>query len=195
LKDVACEASTVPEWADFAAYCTDQERGLRRQAFVAVERFISQMEAAPFAERKRFVSWLLHRAEGRDGWHMLVPQPIRARLVEPTCAEWARVEPTSSEPHRWLGTYEHLKLALERAPADKIAARKFINLILGITQYATHELPAGFLGDPIECLKILDEAEAALPGLSDETEQNRCASEIEADRNLIREYLAGIGGK
>src|SRR5262245_54010052 len=114
LKDIAAEAKTVPEWADYATYCSDQERGLRRQAFGGLDRFISRMEAAPFAERKRFVSWLLHRADGRDGEHMLVPQPIRKRLVEPTCAEWIQLEPTSSEPHRWLGYYEHLKLALER---------------------------------------------------------------------------------
>ncbi len=29
LKDVAAEASKSPEWADYAAYCTEHERGLR----------------------------------------------------------------------------------------------------------------------------------------------------------------------
>src|SRR5579863_657916 len=122
LKDVASEASAVPEWADFATYCTEQQRGLRQQAFVALERFISRVEAAPFEERKRFTSWLLHRAESRKGYHMLVPHPIRVRLVEPTCAEWIEIEPRSSEPHRWLGTHEHLKLARECDPADEIAS-------------------------------------------------------------------------
>lgn len=194
LKDVAAEARAIPEWADFATYCIDHERGLRRQAFVALERFICSMQAAPFAERKRFISWLLRCAEGRKGWHMLIPQPIRVRLIEPTCVEWILVEPASSEPHRWLGTYEHLELAMELAPADEIAARRFVNLILGTTQYATHELPAGFLGDPLECLQDLDKAEAVLSALSAEAERNQYASEIEADRNLIQAYLARTRG-
>ena len=88
-----------------------------------------------------------------------------------------------------------MKLALHLDPTDEIAAKKFINTILGSTQYATHELPAGFLGDPRQCLRLLDEAEAALPGLLDEAERIQCVLEIEADRKLIREYLAGIAEK
>lgn len=189
LSNIGAQAQSVPEWADYAMYCTDLERGLRRQAHDALGRFISRMEAAPFAERKRFISWLLQRADGRDGEHMLVPHPLRKRLIEPTCTEWIEREPESSEPHRWLGFYDHLKLALQLDPADEIAARKFINTILGSTQYATHELPYGYLGDPHEDLKLLDEAEAALTALSDEVERRQCATEIAADRDSIQAYL------
>src|SRR5436305_944823 len=105
FKDVAAEASTSPEWADYAAYCTEHERGLRRQAFAVLDRFIFRMESASFAERRRFASWLLHRADLRDGSHMLVPHPLRKRVIEPTLEEWLQVEPASSEPHRWLGGY------------------------------------------------------------------------------------------
>lgn len=189
LKDVAAEASTSPEWADYAAYCTEHERGLRRQAFAALDRFMSRMESAPFAERRRFASWLLHRADLHDGSHMLVPHPLRKRVIEPTLDEWLQVEPTSSEPHRWLGGYEHLKRAIELDPADDIARRRFIRCILGSVDYATHELPHGYLGEPVADLAVLAEAEAALPGLSSDDDRSRAAAEIVEQRRLIEVYL------
>jgi len=126
---------------------------------------------------------------------MLVPHPLRKRIVEPTCTEWIEREPKSSEPHRWLGFYDHLKLALQLNPNDEIAARKFINTILGSTHYATHELPYGYLGDPYEDMKVLDEAEAVLPALSNEGERRHCATEIAADRESIQAYLCAKMGQ
>src|SRR5262245_40547445 len=100
LKDVAAEAHASPEWVDHAVYCTKHERGLRQLAFIVLDRFIAKMGRAPFADRRRFVSWLLHRAYLRDGSHMLAPHPLRKRLIEPTLAEWLQIRPTSSEPQR-----------------------------------------------------------------------------------------------
>ncbi len=189
LKDVAAEASASPEWAGYATYCTEHERGLRRQAFTILDRFISQMERASFADRRRFVSWLLHRADLRDGSHMLAPHPLRKRIIEPTLAEWLQVEPSSSEPHRWLGGYEHLKRAIKLDPSDEIALRMFISCILGSVDYATHSLPYGYNGEPSGDLAVLVEAEAALSGLSSEDDRSRAAAEIAEQRRLIEDYL------
>lgn len=189
LKDVAAEASASPEWADYAAYCSEHERGLRRQAFAILDRFISQMERASFAERRRFVSWLLHRADLREGSHTLTPHPLCKRVIEPTLAEWLQVEPASSEPHRWLGGYQHLKRAVELDPTDEIAGRRFIGCILGHVDYSTHELPDGYLGEPSADLAALAEAEAALRGLSHDDDRRRAAAEIAEQRRLIEDYL------
>jgi len=188
LKDVAAEAGASPTWADYAAYCTEHERGLRPQAFAILDRFISQMESASFEERRRFVSWLLHHCDLRDGSHMLAPHPLRRRVIEPTLAEWLQVEPASSEPHRWLGGYEHLKRAIELDPSDEIARRRFIGGILGQVNYSTHELPSGYLGEPNGDLAALAEAEAALAGLSSD-DRGRAAAEFAEQRRLIEEYL------
>jgi hypothetical protein len=66
LKDIAVEASAFSEWADYAAFCAEYERCLRSQAFAFLERFITSVVRAPFEERRRFVSWLLHTADRRD---------------------------------------------------------------------------------------------------------------------------------
>jgi hypothetical protein len=80
---------------------------------------------------------------------VLVPHPLHVRVVEPTLLEWTEVEPGCSEPHRWLGGYEHLKRAIELAPDDELARRKLVVLILGRVGFASYELPVGYLAPPM----------------------------------------------
>jgi hypothetical protein len=83
---------------------------------------------------------------------------LHVRVVEPTLLEWTEVEPGCSEPHRWLGGYEHLKRAIELAPDDELARRKLVVLILGRVGFASYELPVGYLGAAHEDLVALSEA-------------------------------------
>src|SRR5579871_6437884 len=122
LKNAATSAvSESADWQAYADFCLKYERGFRDQAFLILERFIVRMEREPFIERRRFVSWLVEIAEGQEGRHMLIPYPLKIRVVEPTLLEWVEVDPVSSEPHRWLGGLEHLERAVELDPADHIA--------------------------------------------------------------------------
>jgi hypothetical protein len=189
VKDVAADASTSPEWTDYAGFCSEYERGLRRQAFTTLERFVSSLARAPFVERRRFVSWLLQRADGRDGRHMLIPYPLHVRIVEPTLLEWTLVEPRCSEPDRWLGGYEHLKHAIELQPDDELARRKLLGLLLGKVGFSTHELPVGYLGKAREDLESPREAEELLRGLSSDEVRREFAEQIEEERRLIQEYF------
>jgi hypothetical protein len=63
LRDGAAVARSLGTWPDYADYCIQQEKGLRRQAFEILGRFITKMERTPFAKRKSFVSWLLEFAD------------------------------------------------------------------------------------------------------------------------------------
>jgi len=189
LKEAATEASGSADWGDYAAFCAEYERGRRPQAFNSLERFMGTIERAPFAARRRFVSWLLHRADGREGQNMLVPFPLRLRVVEPTLLEWIEVEPGCSEPHRWLGGYEHLKRALELAPEDELARRKLVALILAKVGMSTHELPIGYLGVAHKELEALSEAERLIKNLSNDDYRIQFAAKIAEQRVLIEEYL------
>lgn len=191
LKDVAAEASKSAEWADYAVFCLEYERGLRRTAFATLERFMASLEHAPFPERRRFVSWLMQTVDGREGQHMLVPHPLRLRVIEPTLLEWTEVEPGCSEPYRWLGGYEHLKRAVELQPEDELARRKLIASILGRVGFVTHELPVGYIGTPHDDLAALREAEALLQELSGDEERRQFAAQIAEERALIGKYLRG----
>ena len=164
---------------------------MRPQALKTLERFISTIERSPFEERRCFVSWLLGRVDGRDGRHMLVPQPLQIRVIEPTLLEWTLVEPKRSEPHRWLGGYDHLKQAVELEPNDEIARRKLLAIILGKVGMSTHELPRGYLGSVQDDLAALGEAEELLTGFSDHEDRDRFAADIAEERERIQKYLRG----
>jgi hypothetical protein len=192
LKDVAAEARAVPEWADYAAFCEEQERGLRREAFTILERFMSSFEHAPFAERRRFVSWLSRLADRREGRHMLLPHPLKIRVVEPTLLEWTVVEPNCSEPHLWLGGYDHVKRAFELEPDNQLVRKKMIILIWGLVDFESYEW--GHPGNADKDLATLREVEELLKGLSNEEDRLRLAADVAEDQRLIEEYLRKQSG-
>ena len=189
LKELSATAAKVPEWADYATFCSQYEHGLRTQAFGILETFISKLERLSFSDRRRFVSWLLAATDGAPGQHMAVPHPLKIRIVEPTLVEWTAVEPHCSEPHRWLGGYEHLRCAVETDPTDEVARRKLIGLILGNVDYSTHELPRGYMGEPNHDLASLREAEELIRGLTTEENRKEFTKDVEVQRLLIEGYL------
>ncbi len=188
LKDTAAAASTFPEWLDYALFCSELETGLRRQAFVALRRFIAWIEGVPFGERRRFVSWLLSRSENQKGRHLLIPQPLQTRVIEPTLVEWAAVEPECAEPHRWIGGQEHLEKAIELDPLDHLARRKLILWLLGQVDFASHELPLGYIGSVSEGLTALKRAEELLVDLPDSADRLAYAADIADERSAIERY-------
>jgi hypothetical protein len=189
LKDVAAEAGQTHAWAGYAQYCTQLECGLRKPALEALNRFIQQTETAPFADRKCFVSWLMHQAASSTAAGSLVPYPLRKRLIDPTLAEWLEVEPLSSEPHRWLGGYDHLGRALVLDPTDEIARVRFVSCVVSDVDYAAHELPQGYLGDLHKDLTFLMEAEIAALGLSSSADRLGAIAEIRALQARILAHL------
>jgi hypothetical protein len=187
LKDVAAKARALPLWSDYADFCVEYERGLRNEAFTILERFISSMECAPFTDRRRFVSWISWQTDGREGRDMLIPQPLQIRLVEPTLVEWTAVEPNCSEPHLWLGGYDHVKRAFELEPDNQLARRKLIILIWGRVDFEAYDW--GHLGNAEADLATLREVEELLKGLSNEEDRLSLAADLAEDRRLIEEHL------
>lgn len=188
LSEVGHAARTT-KWTDYSTFCLEYERGLRHQAFAVLERFIQSIEHKHFEERRNFVSSLMVLAHRRAARHMLIPHPLELRVVEPTLVEWTVVEPTCAEPHRWLGGYEHLERAIELDPSDQIALRDFVICLLSQVDYATHELPAGYLGSARKDLDTLGRVEEMIPRLSSEDDRAAYLADVAEQKALIHEYL------
>jgi hypothetical protein len=189
LRRFASLARAIPEWSDYATFCEKYEQGLRREAFGRLEHFIEYLEKSPFSERRKFVSWLLPRVDGVEGKHMLVPHPLSNRIIQPTLCEWIVAEPESAEPHLWLGDYDNLKRALALKPDDDVIRRKLVARILNRVDWATHELPTGYIGEPSEDLTALDEAERLIGELSSERERADFDAALREQRGMILSYL------
>jgi len=190
LRHIALLARAVPEWSDYASFCEKYEQGLRREAFSRLEHFIGYLEKSPFLERRRFVSWLLVRVDSVESKHMLVPYPLSNRIIQPTLCEWIVTEPECAEPHLWLGDYDNLKQALVLKPDDDVILRKLVACILNRVDWATHELPTGYIGEPSEDLVALDEAEQLIERLTSEEEQADFGAALHEQRAMIHSYIS-----
>ena len=190
LRTLAVEASRTPACSEYARFCVDYERGLRNKALATLDGFISELERAPFVERRNFVSWVLGKTYRRDGEHLAIPHPLRLRIIEPTLLEWTAEEPGCAEPHRWIGDREHLRRALELDPTDEIATRK---LLIQLLATGTDHLPDGYIGDPYKDIEALKEAESLLDVLSDTDERREWFAEIHEQRFIIEKYLRDEG--
>ena len=120
---------------------------------------------------------------------MLIPHPLKIRVVEPTLLEWTDIEPTCSEPHRWLGGYEHLERAIELDPADQIALKELVLILLGQVSYSTHHLPVGYLGSAVKDFETLQRIETLLPGILSDDDRAAYAAEVVEETAAIRGYL------
>ena len=136
---------SFPEWTDFAEFCRLRERGLRHDSFRVLERFVAGIEATAFSERQRFVRWLYERP--MDKRQMLLPHPLKVRVVDPTLEEWTQREPDDALPHVWIGGLDHLKKAVSLDPSQQEGVTELVRMTLNCIHFELHELPRGFLGD------------------------------------------------
>ena len=213
LRNVAALASSNAEWADYAAYCTDRERGLRRPAFQHLDCFLVIAQSWTVDERKEFVNWLCMRlAEfGESDGYGLIPRPLVDQLIFPTLGEWAEVESKDATPCRWLGlffggvaysgmraglshgtidAYSHLRAALERDPFEQLARVRVIEMLVGDAEYSCHHLPDYYIGDPAGDSTRLAEASKHLTLVRDREHKNRLQSELDHVAQLIDDWVS-----
>lgn len=190
LRELIADATKFPEWSDYFEYCELLERGLRKKALAKLNNFVSSLLTTSFDERRRFVSWLYNRVWNTKHLNAFIPHPLDKRLAEPTLREWVERQPEAAEPHCWLGTVEHLRRAVTLDPQSTIASRRFIRCILGKIDYATHELPAGYLGDdPLEDLTDLVTVEDLLRHVQSPDERTQLLARITQERKLLDDYI------
>ncbi|HYG82244.1 MAG TPA: hypothetical protein VD861_17720 [Pyrinomonadaceae bacterium] len=194
LTEAANYASAIPAWAEYARFCELLEKGLRKDAFAHLESFIESAAQWPLSEKQKFVSWLYHFAyEHRDDSYLLMPHPLRVKFLEPTLVEWIAREPESGEPHRWLGTLDHLEEAIRLDPRDEIACERMASYLLNGVGNALSHLSCCkyYAGNPEEDLQALEKVESLIEGLSEEGIRARHYVEMAELKEGVKDYLRG----
>jgi hypothetical protein len=179
---MAAELVVEPGWKLLTDYCQARENNLRDRAATIAEEIVVVARDWPFKERKRFSLWLARftgSASERSGLSkyssrfstggpgLFAPRRVVHGVLLPTFVEWSAKEPSNPEPHYWLGLYGEdpgpcLRQAISLDPTHGPARAVLAGMVLEAVKYAQHELPSGYLGDPIDDLGSLNEAKALL---------------------------------
>jgi hypothetical protein len=194
LTEAADVASAIPAWKEYARFCELLGKGLRKDALAHLSAFTKQSANWSFSRKKEFISWLYNFVQQHTDAHLLMPHPLREEFVKPTLDAWIQREPENGEPHRWLGTPEHLKEAIRLNPADQIARSRLAEMMIYWAEYSVHELPYGYIGDPNADLQMLKEVESVIGDLVDAENRSAYQLRVKGVRETINAYLSGKTG-
>ena len=195
LLTVRTSALKNPEWIDYADYCFDRERGLRKQAFKHLDRFLKSTENWTIERKIEFLKFLFPFFEKfKDADYGPFPQPLRDILIKPTLINWCETEKSDENPFRWYGKYfhseEHLFKALKINPSDDLARQELLGKWTYEIYYSVHHLPEGYIGEPIEDIKLGEKIKEHISKLTTQELRQNWTKEAEEDLELVRNYIA-----
>ena len=181
-------------YGHFAEYCRLRERGLRKNAFEVLSLFISEMLAVPGPQRRKFVEWHQAHCFLNPALMDALPQPLEEKIIRPTVEEWINECPNDPLALRWSNKVSDLRRAAELNPGEEIAAIKLAKVVLSGIDYATHELPSGYLGEnPEEGLADLEFVMHYLSLIKKTIFRDPLLDEAKRLQRLIQNYLDGTG--
>lgn len=193
-----------PSWSAYVDFLELRGKGLRQPALNRLKTFIAQAQTWSFAERWNFASTVLGSVQNSQWLRIALPEPLVSHVLRPALEEALTHFPTDPRPSFWLGCEnifvweaaggDHQQLdwmreALRRDPEFQPARELFVALLLHGIAWAQHELPSGYLGQPLEDLEVLEEGQEILSGVSSPTRRQEFAQELEAAERTARQYL------
>ena len=180
MTSVSAEIANEPSWRLYADYCKARAGNPFDLSTVDAEHFVRVVHEWSFEEKKRFSLWLMdstgrimesfgrskHESRATTGGPgIFAPRIVVSAILLPTLVEWRRKEPTNPEPYFWLALYDHnghpergLREAIRLDAAYGPARAALAQHILKCIEYNQHELPSGYLGNPVDDLIALNEA-------------------------------------
>jgi hypothetical protein len=207
--EMAAELASEANWQLLAEYCKARSFNLRDRAAMIAEQIIEVARTWSFEERKRFGLWIMHRTGsamerggklrydlrysiGGDG--LFAPRRVVEATLLPSLLEWCEREPTNPEPHFWLGLYgnnpgRYLREAFRLNPHFSPAGVALATLIVRGIEYNQHELPSGYLGDPVDDLRSLGEAEAFLANVIDPSVRVPVEERVTILKQIARDWI------
>lgn len=194
LRIVGNAALENPGWTDYANYCFEREKGLRKEAFRYLDSFLKSAEKWETEEKRAFLRFLFPLIETiPDADYGPFPQLLREKLVKPGLLEWCEAEQSDNNPFRWYGKYcndeTYLLKALKINPADDLSREALISGWIDVIDHAIHHLPEGYIGEPDKDRELAEDIKSQIHLLSSAERQNYWINELEEGLELVNNYL------
>ncbi len=181
-------------WAEYALYRSNREKGLRKEAFAHLDRFLDTTESWTFEEKTEFICFLILEEKSTAGsLRQEFPHPLQKRLLEPVLKEWCAKETKDSRPFHWFakycrGGYPFLYRALEIDPQDDAARATLLVWLTDELEFSVHHLPEYYIGEYEEDLKRIEAVKAHIGKLTSQKLRDFWQDELSYSENLIRNY-------
>jgi hypothetical protein len=189
LLGFANQIADEPELSDYANYCNLREKGLRKEAFISLNKFIESTRKWSLQQRYKFVDLIFQVEFENTGVYDLVPHPLNKFLFEPTLAEWVQVNPDDPSVYRWLGGENNWRKALLLDENDQVSLFRLVKRLIYNSYFSTHHLPEGYIGNPSEDMMELYEAQGLMHKIKDPDVQTAFLVELDNYKELVGNYL------
>lgn len=198
LERVSADPEVCRRWPRFAAYCRHLASGLKDAANRDLDAFLAEARGGDAAERRSFTIRMVDAAADFSRPQELIRFLLFKEIVRPALLAWMEEMPGEAKPCIWLARLydyripdgrepkDYLEIALVREPANPVAARDMVSLIIRQAINNQHELPAYF-GDPADDVTALGFAARLLSFAEDQ--------DWAASRRETIDYLSKIAGE
>lgn len=158
LIQVADALNDSPLTVLLAEYCRLRECGLRRDAFRALDKFISSAKTWDSSIARAVAQQILELNARTPEAHQFLSQPLLTGFLKPTLEKWLVEDEHSQVALRWLGILEgdfaFLRKALELKPEDVPVRKRLVNRLLDHVDFVTHHIGESFLCGDLEDAKV-----------------------------------------
>lgn len=178
-----------------ASYCRFRERGLRRDAFLALELYLDEARSFDSSTARHAAVQILEANARTQGVHQFLAQPLIKRFLLPTLQGWLQEDANTNIPVRWLGILNRdrglLARALSMCPDDIPVRKLLVDLALGDVEYATHHLDESFfIGAVDDAAQALGLAGTLIADAPDPDMFTHQSSEVRHFNCLIADWRA-----
>jgi len=196
LAFLAAEAKKEGAWLEFSRFCELRAQGVRAAAMEHLKSFLQAAAHWSLEERLIFSKWVLWGSRKFHDDRVVLPHPLRTKLLIPTLRSLIETSPGEAEGHLWLGLLRcdepwlHLEQALKLDSSCELARRTLTDWIISDVEYNQHELPSGYINDPRDDLNDLERASKLASGSAEEARVRLWQQEIAKLRARAEVWLA-----
>ncbi len=193
LLQLAEAFSSDERLTSLAEYCRCRERGLRQEAFAALEQFLGAASHWKSSDARRICQKVLELHARTPDAHQFLTQPVSTRFIFPVLEAWVADEPDSQTALRWLGILRRDSALLQRAlalsPEDVPVRQRLADWHLSDVDHATHHLGGSqFLGSLEETRESLAKARTLLDDAPDSAPMAGLARDVSEFESLLDDW-------